>query len=199
MRRITSRTLAATVLALPLTVAACAEPPVAAVESGRLAEAAAVEAAAAEYAPEALAAVTAAREALDAELAAQEGRFALMRSYTRAGELAEAYRLAGDSAVAAATAALELAREESVSSIAQGWVTLERLPGLLSAAPRSRVNAQDAAAFRAEIPSLEATLRSAEIALAGARYLEARSLAAQVRESLDRIMAAVEPVPPAGS
>lgn len=183
------RALAA--FAAALTLSACSAPPDEAVAAARAAEAAALEAGAETYAPDALPAVAAARDALEAELASQEGKMGILRSFRRAGELAQAYRAAAEEASAAASAAYEQAKNETVDLMNQGWADLSAAPSLLASVPRGRIGAQEMAALRADLAFAEERLRAADPLIPHGRYLEAREIAREANEALARVKEAV--------
>ena len=183
------RALAA--FAAVLALSACSAPPDETVAAARASEAAALEAGAQVYAPDALPAVAAAREALEAELAVQEGKMALTRSFRRAGELAQAYQAAADQAAAAASAAYEQAKNETVEFMNRGWADLAAAPSLLASVPRGRLSAQELAALRAEVALAEERLRAADPLIPHGRYLEAREYAREAVDALARVKDAV--------
>jgi TonB family protein len=93
--------------ALAITVAGCASPPNADVESAKAAVDKAAAASGGKYAPDSLKVAQDAQAALDVELKAQEGKW--IKSYDRTKELAAAAKAASEKAAADATAAKEKA------------------------------------------------------------------------------------------
>ena len=102
-------------LALAITVAGCASPPTADVDTARASIDKATTDSAGQYAADSLKAAQDAQAALDLELKAQEGKW--FKSYDRTKELAAAAKAAGDKAAAEAVEAKQKA--EAIAAKAQ--------------------------------------------------------------------------------
>ena len=178
-------------LALAL-VFGCAKPPQADIDAAKASIEAARNAGAGEYAASSLSAAEDQVAQLEAELQAQQGKFALTRSYKKATEIATAAKAAGEKAAADAAAGKEQARTDATNLIGQAKTVLGEAQTALDGAPKGKGTQADLEVMKADLASVSTTIADAEAALAGERFLEAKSKAQAAINSANTVKAAVE-------
>jgi len=172
--------------------AGCAEAPTADIEAARVAFEAAGQAEAGQYAAASYTTAQDARTQLEAELKAQEDKFGLFRSYEKAKELAVTARAAAEEAEQDAVAEKQRQRDEATALIADVKAALEETKVLLENAPRGKGTQADLEAMKLDLANVEAALDSADGALAGNRYADAKSQAQSARDTVLKVKSSIE-------
>lgn len=178
------------VLALSVTLVACATPPTADIDAAKTAISGADAAGAAEYAADSLKAAQDAQAALDAELKAQEAKW--FKSFDKAKELAAAAKAAGEKATADAAAGKEKAKNEATQGIEAAKAALKEAQELLDKAPKGKGTAADLAAMKTDLETAGTTIADAEAALGAVKYLDAKAKAESALKAATTVKEAVE-------
>jgi len=186
-------------VALILTVG-CGQPPQQDVDATKAALEAARGKDAATYAPEQMKAAEDAYQDLQAEMDAQASKFPLLRNYKVAQEKATAAKQAADRASTSAEQGMEMAKQQSATSITEGKQMLQDTTALLAKAPKGKGSAMDLAALKTDLDGAGANLMEADSLVAQQKYKDAMTKAdaaktaiAGVKQQLDDAMAKAHP------
>jgi hypothetical protein len=175
-----------------LTLASCAKPPQAELDSASQAVSGAKSAQASEYAADSLRAAEDALARMNDEVKLQGERMGIMRSYDKAKQLAAEAKAAGDKAAADAKAGLERARNEASQAIEEAKTMLANAQAAVDQAPTGKGTTADIAAMKATLAGVQESIGATEAAFASGRFGEAKAQAQAAMQSADQIRVEVE-------
>ena len=172
-------------------VAGCAKPPLQDIQTAKATVDQATAEGAADYAQPALTEAQNAATALDAELQAQEKKFALFRSYKQTMTLAADLKSKGETAVTAAKAGKEQAKNDAQTLINEAKASREEANSALATAPAGKGSKADIDALKADVQSVDTSLGAADAAFNEGRFLEAKAKAQAAKAAADSVKAQV--------
>jgi hypothetical protein len=182
----------ASIAALTLTLAACAQVPTAQVDAAKQAVESARAAQAPDYATESWNAVNDAQAKLDAELKAQDDHWTPLRSYTKAQAMAADLKDAADRAAQDAASGKEKAKTEASNLIAQAHDEAAKAQTALGSAPKGKGTEADLASLKADTTSLDGTIQDAQKAFDAGDYLGAKTKAQAAISSAQQVQKEIE-------
>ena len=178
------------VVGVALSMAGCAAPPTAEIDSAKVSLDQAKTAGAAEYATGSLTAAQDAQAALDAELATQNQKW--LKTYTKATELANAAKAAAEKAAADAAAGKAKAKADATAAIERAKTALADAQALLEKAPKGKGSAADLEAMKTDLANAAASITDAEAALNSERLVDAKAKAESATTAATNVKTAVE-------
>jgi hypothetical protein len=140
-----------------------------------------------EYAPDAVAAARDAKSKLDTELQTQRDKMALFRNYDHATELASQLESSSQSAVTAAEAGKQKAKQEASAAIEEARRMLDEARSLLAEAPVGKGTQADVALLKNDLDGVEQSINEANNSIASEHYMEARSKADSARMMAENV------------
>ena len=178
------------------TLAACAKPPQAAIDQAEAAIKTASEAEAPTYAGDAWDTARESMNAATAEIEAQNAKFALTRSYKKAEALLATAQQDAEAAQQAAVERKDLAKAELKQSVAEIEASFARadetLQKLATCPRRPKGFASDLELMRGNVDGLRDQLSDVQAAAADEQYLEANTLAQELLDQVDLVVADLE-------
>ncbi len=179
--------LIALVIVMAIVVTGCGKPPQTQIQQATAALQAAEAAGAPKYAPDSWSRAQQAMDRLKAEVAAQNKQFSLFRNYSRARALAADAIRAANQAASDAQSQQKLATD-AAALVADVRRMFDSARGQLAALPRIR----DAANLRAVLNGASQQIDRARADLAAGRFDSAMATATQARDSVTRVLRAIE-------
>jgi len=170
----------------------CAKAPQQSIDQAQAALDQAQKAQAPDYAPEAWDEAQQSMNAAMAEVEAQNAKFAPLRSYKNAGQLIETARDEAAKAEQAAVSGKERAKAEAESAVTAVKGSLDQANQLLDQLGRCRRRpkgfASDLRLLRGNVDGLAQQLGDVESAVSSEGYLEARTLAVELKTQVDSVV-----------
>jgi len=173
-------------------LAGCAKPPLQDIQAAKAMVDQATAEGASDYASAQLTDAQNAATALDAELQAQEKKFALFRSYKQTMTLAADLKTKGETAVTAAKAGKEQAKNEAQTLINEAKASREEANSALATAPAGKGSKADIDALKADVQGVDTSLGAADAAFNEGRFLEAKAKAQAAKAAADTVKAQVQ-------
>ncbi len=174
----------------------CAKAPQQSIDQARTALDQAQKAQAPDYAPQAWDQAQQSMTAAMAEVEAQNAKFAPLRSYKNAGQLVETAREEAVKAEQAAVAGREQAKTEAETAVSDVKGSLDRANELLDQLGRCRRRpkgfASDLQLMRGNVDGLAQQLTDVESAMSSESYLQARTLAEELKSQVDTVVKDLE-------
>lgn len=192
----TRMTMMGMVLLVVGALAGCAKPPQQAIDQAQASLSQAEQAQATDYAPQAWSEAQQSMNAAMAEIAAQKAKFAPLRSYKHATQLIATAQQEAVTAQEAAVSGKQQAQADAQQAVTDVQASLDRANQLLDDLAKCRRRpkgfASDLQLLRGNVDGLGQQLSDVQSAMSSESYLEAKSLATELKTQVDGVVTDLE-------